>query len=369
MNIWIIFNKFFLENFDKYGFISVIFFISCISIIFAFILKKKILKILLLFNFGIFFAIGVCEVILSLNMNEKNSMPKVIYTKLDSMKTKKIRHILTESKYLFVDEDSPINIDGKVIFDVVMNLYSNGFRYTKGNLNSDNSYVFMGCSYTFGHGVYDDETLPHYISEYYNFNYNIINCGQGGRSVNTAINILQSDVLESFLKNNTKIKYFVYSMIGDHIYRNFRISFKSSNDNYIMENGFFKRVPQPFGIFKIIFAKSFIFYKIFLNGIEERNIKYYEEYMVNAFVKLNDIIQKKYKSKLIILIWPNADKNFYEKLKKNKIDCILLPAYLENNNFKIKNDGHPNAQANKKIADILIKHIEVISSKKNPARI
>jgi hypothetical protein len=44
-----------------------------------------------------------------------------------------------------------------------MNLYSNGLDIPKVILISDNSYVFMGCSYTFGHGVYDNETLPHYI--------------------------------------------------------------------------------------------------------------------------------------------------------------------------------------------------------------
>jgi hypothetical protein len=75
---------------------------------------------------------------------------------------------------------------------------------------------------------------------------------------------------------------------------------------------------------KLYLPKSFIFYKVFLNGIEERNRKYYEEYMVNAFVKLNDIIQKKYKSKLIILIWPNADKKFLRKLKKNKVDVFCF---------------------------------------------
>lgn len=358
MNIWIIFNKFFLENFYKYDFIIIVFLISFLSIIFAFIFQKKILRLFLIISFGIFFSIGVCEITLSLNMNEKDSMPKITYTKLRDLKTRTIRHILTDSEHLFVTSDSQIKIKGKVVFDVPMNVYQNGFRYTKGNINSDTAYVFMGCSYTFGHGVCDDETLPYYISEHYNFDYNIINCAQGGRSTNTAINILQSDVLESFLKKDSKVKYFIYSMIVDHIYRNFRILYKSSNDNYVMENGILKRVTQPFGFFKIIFAKSSIFNRLFLDGIDEKNRQYYENYMIKSFLKLNQIAKEKYQSELLVLVWPDVDKFFCLKLRKNNIDFIVLPPYLENNVFRIKNDGHPNAKANKKIADILIKYIE-----------
>jgi hypothetical protein len=293
-------------------------------------------------------------------MNQISSLPPVKYSKLTDLNIGKIRqvNILNVNDKMFFGVNQPININGDVVFDVVLSIYANGFRYTKGDIDSDEAYVFLGCSNTFGHGLSDNETLPYYFSQHFNFQKNIVNCGQGGRSINTAINILQSNVLNSFIKEDTKIKYFVYSMLDAHINRNFKIaSCEAANDNFLYKNGQLKRVPQPFGMFKIIFAKSFIFSKVFLNMIEEHNKMYYQDYMLKSFNKLNEIVEKKYKSKLIIMIWTQCNIDFIERLKKTKFHLIFLPEFLHSNEYEILKDGHPNAQANKKIADILIKHI------------
>ncbi|MDD5021607.1 MAG: hypothetical protein PHR82_05660 [Endomicrobiaceae bacterium] len=294
-------------------------------------------------------------------MNQISSLPPVKYSKLTDLNIGKIRqvNILDVNDKMFFNVKQPVNKTGAdVVFDVVLSVYANGFRYTKNNVDSDEAYVFLGCSNTFGHGLPDDETLPYYFSQFYNFNKNVINCAQGGRSINTAINVLQSNVLDSFTTKDTKIKYFIYSMLDSHINRNFKIgSYESANDNFILQNRQLKRVPQPFGIFKIIFSKSFIFNKVFLNKIEEHNSIYYQDYMLKSLNKLNDIVETKYKSKLIIMIWPKVNQNFVGRLKKTKLNLILLPESLCSNEYIILNDGHPNAQANKKIADILIKYI------------
>ena len=311
-------------------------------------------------------SIFVIEIALSVNAGPLSALPPVKYSKLEDLNVDKIRqvNILNVSDKMFLDVNTPVNKTGAdIVFDVILNVYSNGFRYTKGNIDSDEAYVFLGCSNTFGHGVNDDETLPYYFSQFYNFNKNVVNCGQGGRGINTAINILQSDVLDSFVTPDTKIKYFIYSMLNSHINRNFKItSYESANDNFVYENGDLKRVRQPFGIFKILFAKSFIFNRLFLNKIEELNKFYYQQYMIDSFLKLNDIIQKKYKSKLIILIWPEVNKDFIGRLKKTKLDLILLPDSLNDKEYIISNDGHPNAKANNKISAILLKYIEALSS-------
>ena len=146
-------------------------------------------------------------------------------------------------------------------------------------------------------------------------------------------------------------------MLDSHINRNFKIaSYEAANDNLLYENGQLKRVPQPFGIFKIIFAKSFIFNKVFLNKIEEHNKICYQEYMLKSFNKLNEIVEKKYKSKLIIMIWSQVNKGFIERLKKTELNLIFLPEFLHSNEYEILNDGHPNAKANKKISNILFEY-------------
>ncbi|GAB1401471.1 hypothetical protein MASR1M68_03820 [Elusimicrobiota bacterium] len=353
----------FINKFLKYEFIFVVFFISLIFLYLSFVAKKKIFKSFCLIVFGISISVFVIELILSFNMGAVSAMPAVKYSKLEDLKTAKIRHvnILNVNDKIFADINQPLDKTGKdIIFDVVLSVYSNGFRYTKGNIDSDEAYVFLGCSNTFGHGVNDDETLPYYFSQFYNFSKNVINCGQGGRGINTAINILQSDVLDSFITKDTKIKYFIYSMLDFHIGRNFKIgSYEFANDNFISENGELKRVPQPFGIVKIVFAKSFIFNKVFLNMIEKHNDMYYQNYMFESFNKLRGIVERKYNSKLIVIIWPEVNKEFTDRLKKTKLDLILLPDLLNDKEYIISNDGHPNAKANKKISDILNAHINI----------
>ncbi|MDD3663567.1 MAG: hypothetical protein PHT84_06995 [Candidatus Pacebacteria bacterium] len=358
--------KILINHFLRYEFGYIVLLISLISLYLSIVIKKKILKSFCLIVVGMSISVFIIELILSLNMGSISALPAVEYSKLEDLNVDKIRqvNILNVSDKMFFDVNTPINKTGAdIVFDVILNVYSNGFRYTKANIDSDEAYVFLGCSNTFGHGVNDNETLPYYFSQFYNFNKNVVNCGQGGRGINTAINILQSDVLDSFVIKDTKIKYFIYSMLNSHFNRNFKIaSYESANDNYVMENGFFKRVPQPFGIFKILFAKSFIFNRLFLNIIEEHNEFYYQQYMIDSFIKLNDIIQKKYKSKLIIIIWPEVNKDFIGRLKKTKLDLILLPDSLNDKDYIILNDGHPNAKANKKISAILLKYIEALSS-------
>lgn len=351
----------FINKFLKYEFIFVVFFISLVFLYLSIVIKKKILKSFCLIVFGMLISVFIIELILSFNMGAISAMPVVKYSKLEDLKTSKIRQVnmLNINDKMFFDVNQPVNKTGAdIVFDTVLSVYSNGFRYTKGNIDSDEAYVFLGCSNIFGHGVNDNETLPYYFSQFYDFSKNVINCGQGGRGINTAINILQSNVLDSFITKDTKIKYFVYSMLDFHINRNFKIaSYESANDNFVSENGEFKRVPQPFGIVKVVFARSFIFNKVFLNMIEEHNGIYYQDYMLKSLNKLNDIVEKKYKSKLIVMTWPKINQDFMDKLKKTKLNLILLPDSLNDKEYIILNDGHPNAKANKKISDILINHI------------
>lgn len=93
--------------------------------------------------------------------------------------------------------------------------------------------------------------------------------------------------------------------------------------------------------------------------IEKHNDMYYQNYMFESFNKLRGIVERKYNSKLIVIIWPEVNKEFTDRLKKTKLDLILLPDLLNDKEYIISNDGHPNAKANKKISDILNAHINI----------
>ena len=75
---------------------------------------------------------------------------------------------------------------------------------------------------------------------------------------------------------------------------------------------------------------------------------------------MKNIIKEKYDAELIIILWPDIKwpdikQKMVESLKD--IDIIALDKKFENEEYSIKNDGHPNWKANEEIAQILFDYI------------
>jgi hypothetical protein len=122
--------------------------------------------------FSIFFALFVSEYFLyCINKNGKCALDTLEYSK--NIVNDSTTNLLTsdeEKTTLFIPHTN-------INFDFNDKFYKNGFRYTKGNKNSKESYVFLGCSYTYGDALNHNETLPYYFSKLMNFQKNILNCG------------------------------------------------------------------------------------------------------------------------------------------------------------------------------------------------
>jgi hypothetical protein len=204
----------------------------------------------------------------------------------------------------------------------------------------------------------DNETLPYYFSDSMNFKNSVLNFALAGKATNTVLNILNHDIVEQFC-GQRHVKHFIYGLMHDHLYRNFNISCYGANDNWIYKNKKWSRVKQPFGYLKIIFARSYIFQKIFGSKIEMHNNFFYETYLLENLKEIDKIIREKYNSKLTIIIWPDVSLNerLIKGLKEQNIDIIMLPEYFNNVEYRIKDNQHPNAKANEEIANILMEHL------------
>ncbi|MCR4662286.1 MAG: hypothetical protein K5622_00170 [Endomicrobiaceae bacterium] len=289
------------------------------------------------------------------------------YLDLNNKQINKDREIKIKSKIdgrktLVDSQNYDINVYEK-IFDVYYSSYSNGFRYTEGNEKSTDTYVFLGCSFTFGDGLNDDETLPYYFSELYDFEKNVLNCGQKGHSSNTALNILNNKIFLLFMDEKSKIKHCFYSLMQDHIYRNFRVLCNEPSDCYILKDKKYV-ITNTLVKFKCLFARSYIFRKVFLPVIDEKFRQYYEDYLINSLEEINKIIEEKYNSKFTIIVWPEYyGDTFIDKLKETNLDLIFLPEYFDSEeDYRIKYDLHPTAKANKEIAEILYNHINKVDT-------
>ena len=280
---------------------------------------------------------------------------------LQNKKTKNIEEQYSINS--FVEKQDNDNYD--IIFDSKYTMYENHygeFRYTLCNENSKEAYIFLGCSFTFGDGCGDNETLPYYFSELFNFKKNVINLGVPGKSTNTALNILNNNVFDELLIPQTKIKYFFYSLIEDHIIRNFSKVY--AQDYYLYKGDNFSYINAPFSKIENLFLHSYIFQKIFYHKLKKYNYQYYENYMIKSLKEMDKIIKDKYKSKLVVLLWNNNYKeysdNFLKQIKNSQLDYIFLPDGLniQDNMYKSTYDLHPRYKANKEIAEILYNHIK-----------
>lgn len=81
---------------------------------------------------------------------------------------------------------------------------------------SKRNILFLGCSFTFGTGVADDETFPYYFSKYRS-NFNVYNFGIDGAGANDVLDDLKSS--KRFTDISKSEGLVVYTAIYDHIER------------------------------------------------------------------------------------------------------------------------------------------------------
>ncbi len=367
------------EIFLNYEFAFIFLFFCLFFFVLAVIVKNKAAKLISLFLFPVFFALGTSEFILSFTVlrGHFNSYNTDILDKgMFLNRIRKINETCVSDRRgnkLFAKNNKYAGelLNNKAfskIYSASYSVFDNGLRYTRCNDKSDEIYVFLGCSFTFGAGVNDDETLPYYFSELAGFKYNVINCGLISKGTNTALNIVKNEIIYKKTDSSAHVKRFVYSLIEGHVDRNFCLDDFRANDNWLCERRKWERVSQPFGTVKLLFSSSYIFRKIFLPLIDKRNNNYYTRYLIDSLYRINEIVAKKYNSRLTLIVWPDCGRNeqLFKWLKEVKnIDVLFLPDYISSiRSGYVLADSHPTPKANKEIAQILYNHI-VIKQKRD----
>ena len=350
----------------NYEFVCVFLSCSIIFLLISILIKKQIVRKMSIVLFSVSLILFAFELSLSFFMLSPNIENFRFYINNIDGNTYVIKEIEyfdknnKKHKRRLMEQEFNIKdyTDCNFIFNQNYSLYGNDFRVTKCNNNSEEVFLFLGCSFTFGDALDDFSTLPYNFSKLYNFEKNIINCGVQSVSTNSVLNIINNELFLPLINNkNSKIKHCFYSLIDDHIYRNFRYEGFCLDGYVYKDNKWY--IPTAIGKMKCFFAKSYIFRKVFVPIIDEYFKKYYEDYMIKSLEEMNEIVEKKYNSKLTIIVWPEFDESFIDELKGTNLDLIFLPDYFnfEEEDYKIKYDGHPTAKANEEIAEILCNHI------------
>lgn len=263
-------------------------------------------------------------------------------------------------------------------YNVIYTADKNGLRLTpSSNDKSDKCIMFFGCSFVYGVGLNDNETLPYLFGISSNKKYKIYNFGMGGYGPHQMLSMLEHGSYDNLL-NGCKENTAVYVALSDHARRIAGLTVQGKGPKYALVNN--EAIYQGnFDDAKTTLApnleeqlnKSEI-YKYLKDAdfvgrckLAETNV-YYKNLFIAILKKSKKIFKEKYRTNRFIIIywdWNPSDAEFGEKIKKNSMDTYfisdILPEYWNNQTiYHIKYDNHPNKLANEKIADFLAKKLD-----------
>lgn len=267
----------------------------------------------------------------------------------------------------------------EIVFDVVYTIDENGLRVTPPAQDSSEPecILFLGDSLTFGEGINDQETLPYITSLKTNQQFQVYNFAFRGYGPHQMLASLEQGRIADIAK--CQPKYAIFPVISDHVPRVAGLSvwdpngpkFIFNESGEVVREGNFddhSLIPSNFITIKIQknLQKSLILAKILFKqrAINQDDI----DLMVGVVNKFNNTFKANYPDgEFHVIFWNTNNATNKQEIIKGmkdhniKIHLIddIIPDYDTNSSrYQIsKYDLHPNALANKKIADYITRNI------------
>ena len=258
------------------------------------------------------------------------------------------------------------------------------------NPKDSNEFIFLGCSFTFGEGLTDQQSLPYLTGEQNELN--SINLGCTGYGIHQVYQLF----LEKYSKADNHHRSFIYSFLYDHILRAYGIYGWNQQGPYFITKGDSVINMGPLAKQRNASPAKFIHYASLYGGL--RFLKKILSHM-DEKNRLNSMDAADYENSLgllrqmammikrsggqLILIdwdvnnWGNVELNQlpYELIEKNleqltalgvRIIRISSITNLQDPSNFIPGDGHPSAWMNYKIANHLGNLIQSERGAANP---
>lgn len=264
----------------------------------------------------------------------------------------------------------------RVVYDVIYTSNNKGLRVNLEDTvwihhNSDfRNIIFFGCSFVFGEGLNDTETLPFVFEKNSDGKNKVYNFGISGYGSQQMLRILDSDRLDSVVTDSLPL-VFLYEMFSQHIGRaGFHypyILWDSSGPRYRLDSSgkltSVAYINRTYAFFLKVIVKSSLVKKILFICAAGRRTNDDMRLFVEIIKQSKEIVENKYKGKFFVIYWDGTDSNkddreIIERLTKEDISVIVTSEIFRNcpyskEAFTIQDDGHPTALANRIIAEFL----------------
>lgn len=263
---------------------------------------------------------------------------------------------------------------GKKVFDVYYTINKDAIRETAtSNSQSHQCLLFFGCSFMFGSGINDNETLPYLVGAKTNHKYKIYNLAYPGYGPHHMLSSIEHGIADKTIKGCTN-SIVIYDGMPDHLNRIAGRKYWSAHDpkyslvgNYAVYQGYFcKPQSKVIQYLKDTFRYTQTYIALnrliseYRDNLNKKEKEEYEKLYIAILKKSKDLSEKKYHaSRFIILFWNfYGSDDFEQAFKENSLESYMLINELTpGQDYFVKYDGHPDKLANEKIADFLIKKL------------
>lgn len=275
----------------------------------------------------------------------------------------------------------------KVVYEVTYTNNRYGLRITPhdimtfpgSGLKPYDKVVFFGCSFMVGQGVKDNETLPYQFEELSRESFRAYNYGFHGYGPHQMLRILETGLIDEAIPDK-KTSVAICEILTNHVERSSGkypyVIWDVNGPKYVLNHNGEPEHVGRFGddtrlqivhILNSIFAKSYLLEltnirtDLFIEKREPKDISLF----ISIIKKSKELFEQKYCGHFIVLLWRLPDDQDYAtilaKLQENQIDVVTTDEIFQGENlaekYLIKNDGHPNQLANRKLAEFFLAKI------------
>lgn len=278
--------------------------------------------------------------------------------------------------------------NGKVIYDVVYTINQYGLRVTPHDLkpitfNPDfKNIIFFGCSFMFGEGVNDSESLPFIFEEESQGKFKAYNFAFHGYGSHQMLRILETGFIDNIVTDR-KPSIAIYQAFTGHVERSaFKYPYVTWDikgpryrlNKYGRDVIFVESNRTDLYLSSKIFCqlnKSFLFKRILKRFYYKLRTHYDIKLFVQIIKKSKEIFENKYKGEFYMVYWDIDEPDTQEiilRLKNEGIKIFTVSQIFGENNILeqkyfrkliIKGDGHPYKLTHKRIARYLLDNMEV----------
>jgi hypothetical protein len=253
---------------------------------------------------------------------------------------------------------------GHVVYDVGYTISDRGVRVTKGD-STGNTWIFMGCSFAFGEGVNDDETLASRFSGADGYRSNVVNVAFSGYGPHQMLRMLETDRVRPFVHGQAR--QVIYEAIWSHALRAAgRANWDLYGPAYQNDEMGVRYVGplhgQAAGRAVLIFRRSPFFrfvmdQSVFRQAMSDDDVERFGRIVERSA----QLAKEKYGAGFTVLYWDedNADsRRILARLRQTSLPLVLVSTVIPRSEWRsapgiLLDDLHPAPEANQRLAAAL----------------